>query len=113
MNYCSPPKDAIGNDTGSFKPERDLVIKLLSIYLACGLVAILLVVILLDRLTGSLSRKKLEDSSVELLIATIRHLRDRRMQLILPLTLFSGLEQAFIFADYTAVRPCFCTHASP
>ena len=103
VNYCKPPTESIGDDAGSFKPDKSLVIKLLSIYLGCGVFAILLVSVLLDRLTGNLSRKKLEASSVKLLIATVRHLRDRRMLLILPLTFFSGLEQAFIFADYTAV----------
>ena len=32
------------------------------------------------------------------------HLKDVRQLLLLPLTFFSGLEQAFIFGDFTAVN---------
>ena len=99
-NYCKPPP-ALGNSTGEY--NRSLVIKLLSIYVAIGCFAVLFVIVMLDRLTGDLDRRKAQESSVNLLIATIKHLRDKRMILVLPLTLFSGLEQAFTFGDFTSV----------
>lgn len=57
------------------------------------------------RLTGKMSRKKDQETGLSLLIATVQHVvRDYKMKLIVPLTFYSGLEQAFIFGDFTAVR---------
>ncbi|XP_073258280.1 protein unc-93 homolog A-like [Porites lutea] len=98
-NFCKHPP-ALSNTTGEY--NRSLVIKLLSIYVGIGVFAVLFVIVLLDRLTGDLDRRKEQESSISLLIATIKHLRDRRMLLVLPLTIFSGLEQAFTFGDFTS-----------
>ena len=68
-----------------------------------GVFAVLFVIVMLDRLTGDLDRRKAQESSVSLLIATVKHLRDKRMLLVLPITMFSGLEQAFTFGDFTQV----------
>ena len=101
VGFCSnPPK--LTNVTDEY--DRKLVIRLLSIYVATGVFAVLLIIALLDRLTGSLDRRKEQESGVSLLIATAKHLTDIRMLLVLPLTLFSGLEQAFTFGDFTAVN---------
>jgi len=97
--FCSdPPK--LTNATDEY--DHKLVIRLLSIYVATGVFAVLLIIALLDRLTGSLDRRKEQESGLSLLIATVKHLTDVRMLLVLPLTLFSGLEQAFTFGDFTA-----------
>ena len=69
-----------------------------------GVFAVLFVIVMLDRLTGDLDRRKTQESSVSLLIATVKHLRDKRMMLVLPITMFSGLEQAFTFGDFTQVH---------
>ncbi|CAH3025931.1 unnamed protein product [Porites evermanni] len=98
-NFCKHPP-ALSNTTGEY--NRSLVIKLLSIYVGIGVFAVLFVIVLLDRLTGDLDRRKEQESSISLLIATIKHLRDRRILLVLPLTIFSGLEQAFTFGDFTS-----------
>ena len=99
--FCTdPPK--LTNTTDEY--DHKLVIRLLSIYVGTGVFAVLLVIVLLDRLTGSLDRRKEQESSVQLLIATVKHLRDPRMLLVLPLTIFSGLEQAFTFGDFTQVK---------
>lgn len=96
--FCKHPP-ALTNSTGEY--NRSLIIKLLSIYVGIGVFAVLFVIVMLDRLTGDLDRRKTQASSVSLLIATIKHLRDKRMILVLPLTMFSGLEQAFTFGDFT------------
>ncbi|XP_001631329.2 protein unc-93 homolog A [Nematostella vectensis] len=105
VNFCGdPPKDLnmTVNVTDTLAlPEYSLVITLLSIYVGCGVMAVLLIVVFLDRLTGDMSRKKESVTGVTLLVATLKHLKDRRMQLVLPITVFSGLEQAFIFGDFT------------
>lgn len=94
--FCTPPPSSDGEEY-----RRSLVITLLSIYVGIGVFAVLFVIAMLDRLTGGLDRRKAQESSVNLLIATIKHLKDKRMILVLPLTLFSGLEQAFTFGDFT------------
>ena len=99
-NFCKHPP-ALSNTTGEY--NRSLVINLLSIYVGIGVFAVLFVIVLLDRLTGDLDRRKEQESSISLLIATIKHLKDKRMLLVLPLTMFSGLEQAFTFGDFTSV----------
>ena len=42
-------------------------------------------------------------SGWQLLIATFRHMRNPYQMLIAPLTIWSGFEQAFLQADFTAV----------
>ena len=103
-NDCGNIPKIVGNETDTFeKPAMNLVYSMLGIYLATGTAAVILVIALLDRLTGAQSRKKDSISGVSLLFATLRHLADKRQLLLLPLTFFSGLEQAFIFGDYTKV----------
>ena len=51
---------------------------------------------------GGNNRGKL--SATELLVATIRHMKEPRQLLIIPLTLWSGIEQGFFGSDFTAVR---------
>lgn len=43
-------------------------------------------------------------SGLQLLGATIKHLKDKRQVLLVPLTIFSGLEQGYIGADFTQVN---------
>ena len=42
-------------------------------------------------------------TGLKLCAATLRHMRDPRQILLIPLTMFSGLEQAFFSSDFTAV----------
>ena len=42
-------------------------------------------------------------SGMELLAATFKHLRKEYQILIIPLTFWSGVEQGFFGADFTAV----------
>jgi hypothetical protein len=48
----------------------------------------------------SLNSKK---AGLELLIATVKHMRNPYQILIIPLTLWSGFQLAFIMADFSAV----------
>ena len=106
VNFCKP-LSATGNSTDDY--DHKLVIRLLSIYVGTGVFAVVLVIVLLDRLTGSLDRRKKQESGLNLLVATVKHLRDWRMLLVLPLTVFSGLEQAFTFGDFTQVKCVFAS----
>ena len=42
-------------------------------------------------------------TGVQLLVATFQHMRQPLQLLVIPLTVWSGVEQAFINADFTAV----------
>jgi hypothetical protein len=75
---------------------------LVSIYLVCGALSIVVVFFLLDKLHDE--EKKERPPMLRLFFATLRHLKDIRMLLIIPLTMYSGLEQGFVFADFTKVR---------
>ncbi|XP_014214880.1 UNC93-like protein [Copidosoma floridanum] len=84
-------------------PERIQLIA--GIYLCCMLLASLIVALGVDSLArydrgrkGSASGK----SGLKLLAVTLELLGERSQQLILPITIFIGAEQAFLFADYNA-----------
>ncbi|XP_042205192.1 UNC93-like protein isoform X2 [Homarus americanus] len=76
-----------------------------SIYLACSLLSGVIILVFLDPLSRF---KNTEDggssgkSSLQLLVATFNHLRHPYQLLIVPITIWSGLEQGFLTADYTA-----------
>ena len=79
---------------------------LLGIQLACTLMGITLVTSLLDRNAVNTSDGKHPGSlsSQQLFFATLKMLQDPRMQLLLPLVIFTGLEQGFVFGEFTKVR---------
>jgi len=77
---------------------------LLGIYLGCGVMAVALLIALLDGNVGSKRiNKDLRITMKELFLSTIKMLKDSRCQLLIPLVLFVGLEQGFIFGDFTKV----------
>ena len=78
-----------------------MVATLMSIYLGFGLLAILFVLIFLDKI--KILRGNERRGVCDLFIATLKHLKNKKMQLLIPLTIFSGLEQGFVFGDFTKV----------
>ncbi|XP_063967448.1 protein unc-93 homolog A-like isoform X4 [Lytechinus pictus] len=90
-----------GDDNGTYcdPPETSLTYTLLSIYLVSGIIAVIIVVVFVDNLGAS---KKIKDQgTLDLFFATARLMKDKKMIAIIPLTIFSGLEQAFIAGDFT------------
>ena len=47
--------------------------------------------------------EKEELTGVQLLVATFRHMRHRNQILVIPITIWSGIEQGFFNAAFTAV----------
>lgn len=96
--YCPTTQSAVSQTQHL---STSTVYTLLSIYLGFGCLAILVIALFLDRIKtiGNNSTK----GHCDLFVATIKHLRQRDMQLLIPLTVFSGLEQGFVFADFTKV----------
>lgn len=84
-------------------PEK-IKYMLLSIYLGCGVMAAVILMALLDRSVGSKRiNNDLKITTKELFLSTVHMLKDSRCQLLVPLVLFVGLEQGFIFGDFTKV----------
>ncbi|XP_019639319.1 PREDICTED: uncharacterized protein LOC109481218 [Branchiostoma belcheri] len=88
------------NSTGALQPPTTSTVNLLvGIYLGCGLFAVLVLAVFLDKLKGEGEEKK---PGLQLLIATLKHLKDdKRQVLLVPITIYSGLEQAYVAGDYT------------
>ena len=77
---------------------------LCGIYVACALVAVLITSIFADthEKIGLKCTKKF-NSSYKLFLNTLKHIKDTNQLLIIPLTLWFGVQQVFIGADFTKV----------
>lgn len=96
-NFCFV--ESAENNTNLKRPPDSKVYLLCGIYTGCALLAALFIFIFLDPLKKSEDKKG--KPSFGLLIETIRHLRNPHQLLLVPLTIFSGLEQAYIIGDFT------------
>lgn len=90
------------------RPPDSEIYEISSIYLACILAAVIIIALFMDPLSrygerrrGSITAQEL--SGWELLSATFKQLKKPNQQLLIPLTIFIGMEQAFIGADFTQV----------
>ncbi|XP_071854941.1 protein unc-93 homolog A-like [Apostichopus japonicus] len=84
--YCDPP-------------DKNLTNILLSVYLACGIAAVITVALFVQRLERN--DKKTPETTCGLFLATTKLMREANIVLLIPLTVYSGLEQAFITGDFT------------
>ena len=77
------------------------------IYLACSIAAALLVAFFVDPLSRFDSTDERKDrtasTGLQLLVATFRHMKKKEQILVIPITFWSGIEQGFFGADFTAV----------
>ncbi|KAE8601856.1 hypothetical protein XENTR_v10013815 [Xenopus tropicalis] len=106
-SQCGPndcPGSNFGNGTGSIKPSQSLIYILLGVYTGSGVLAVILIAVFLDTInlrTDQLKPGTKEESFIKKTLATIRHLKDKRQCLLIPLTMYSGFEQGFLAGDYT------------
>ncbi|KAI9554119.1 hypothetical protein GHT06_019391 [Daphnia sinensis] len=88
------------------RPDEDKIQMLTGILLGFALLASLIMALLVDPLSrfGEEARQgsSTGKTGVELLLATFQHMKNPYQLLIIPLTLWSGFEQAFLTADFTA-----------
>lgn len=84
---------------------EDKIYLLLSVYLVFSVLAAAVVAIFLDPINRS-DKDFDHDSNIMFskLIATVQHLRKPYQILLVPITIFMGVEQAFIFGDFSQVR---------
>jgi len=112
-SYC-PPQLIKSNKTEeesvneNFEAAADLsnTYKIAGTYLALSFGAALILAILVDPLTrfGENERREQNEQQTgfKLLIATFRHMLKKKQILIIPITFWSGIEQGFFGADFTA-----------
>ncbi|XP_013782499.1 protein unc-93 homolog A-like [Limulus polyphemus] len=101
-NFCNENK-VVSNNTNLERPPDSKVYTLCGIYTGCSILSALFVFAFLDPLhrEGDEDKKGKARPSFGLLISTFRHLKNPYQILIVPITIFSGLEQAFVIGDYT------------
>lgn len=132
-NFC--PAVASGNSSGNNidteKPTTEQIYLLAGILLGFALLASVIIALLVDPLTKYTRKLQLKNyqltiynsrfgelqregsakglTGVKLLLATFKQMLNPYQILIIPLTMWSGFEQAFLTADFTAVRQFFRT----
>ena len=104
-NFCISKKAFVNQSLPLTPPPvpQMTIWMLMGIYVASGVSAILVIFTFFDEIpiTGSEKRKT---NICKNLMATLVHMKDRKMQLLIPITIFVGMEQSFVFADFTKVR---------
>ncbi|KAL1516984.1 hypothetical protein ABEB36_000808 [Hypothenemus hampei] len=100
-SFCA----AISNNDEETSVAMVEIYTIFSIYLACILVAVLLIVVMVDPLSryGEKQRRNSAPdlSGLQLLSATFIQLKKPYQQLLIPITIYIGVEQAFVSADFT------------
>ncbi|KAL5022316.1 hypothetical protein ScPMuIL_001471 [Solemya velum] len=90
------------NNTNLERPPIEKVYTVCGIYLACACLAFFMIVFFLDKIQLDKDESRQGKVSMKLLVETFRHLYNSHYQkLLIPLTLYSGIEQAFIAGDFT------------
>ncbi|BES98202.1 Ion channel regulatory protein UNC-93 [Nesidiocoris tenuis] len=99
-NFC-----VIGGSHGIDRPPESDIVTISLIYLACVFAAVIFIALLVDPLSRYGEKQRKGDSSelsgIQLLSATAYHLKKPYQQLLIPITVWIGMEQAFIGADFT------------
>ena len=93
-------------DLANFEVTNETRQLLVAIYLVVSLLGAILVALALDPLHSYPGVTDKDDSlsGVHLLLATCKQMKNPYQILIIPLTMWSGFEQTFLGADFTAVR---------
>lgn len=104
ITYCGI-NDCPGSANAQIKkPLLETVYILCGIYVGLALIGAGCIFFFLNTYKQiGLESKKQTKSPLSLLLNTIKHIKNPNQLLIIPLTLWSGFEQAFISADFTKV----------
>ena len=78
---------------------------MVGIYIAVAVCAILVVAIFVDQLPKDLREDNDGGTMCSLLFSTLKQLRHKTQLFIIPLTMYSGFEQAFFSAEWSRVKP--------
>eukprot|EP00080_Pristionchus_pacificus_P001116 PDM61136.1 unc-93 [Pristionchus pacificus] len=92
-------EEAIGNLA---LPSSSIYFAVCAAYLACAIVAVLILVMFLNALHKDVvNRNNTPVFDAEILKLMVDNLRNVKMYLLVPLTIFNGLEQAFVVGLFT------------
>uniref|UniRef100_A0A0R3RRU4 UNC93-like protein n=1 Tax=Elaeophora elaphi TaxID=1147741 RepID=A0A0R3RRU4_9BILA len=84
------------------RPAQSVYLSLCGIYFCCTIVALMIVLLFLNSLRkDEIARLKAPFFSTDICKAIFRNLTNPKSLLLIPLTLFSGAEQAFVVGLYT------------
>ncbi|CAK9799471.1 UNC93-like protein [Anthophora quadrimaculata] len=93
-----------GHETLERPPESEIY-EISAIYLTCVIIAVIIVALFVDPLSRYGEKQRRVDSQelsgIQLLSATAYQLKKPYQQLLIPITVWIGMEQAFIGADFT------------
>ncbi|CAL8318219.1 unnamed protein product [Merluccius merluccius] len=102
--YCGAMAcDVITPNTTTPKPEQKLVTTLVGCYIGVGVLAMIIVAVFLDNIDQEQTSKFRgnREPFCQTFLATFRLLKDRRLFILIPLTMYSGFEQSFLSGEYT------------
>ncbi|XP_068966026.1 UNC93-like protein isoform X1 [Bombus flavifrons] len=107
IKFCGADFCVLGNGAHETldRPPESEIYEISAIYLTCVIIAVIIVALFVDPLSryGEKQRKvdSQELSGIQLLSATAYQLKKPYQQLLIPITIWIGMEQAFIGADFT------------
>ncbi|KAJ3607211.1 hypothetical protein NHX12_026724 [Muraenolepis orangiensis] len=95
--------DVLTSNSTTTKPEHELVLTLVGCYIGVGLLAMIIVAVFLDNIDHEQTSRFRENREpfCHTFLATFRLLKDRRLLILIPLTMYSGFEQSFLSGEYT------------
>merc|ERR1712117_319186 len=106
VNATEQIEEELDVPNGNFATDISKIYIMAGIYLACSVTAAILIALFVDPLHrfGITDEKKDKEklTGLQLLVATFRHMIRKEQLLIIPLTFWSGIEQGFFGADFTA-----------
>merc|ERR1712004_630331 len=106
VNATEQLEEELDVPNGNFATDISKIYIMAGIYLACSVTAAILIALFVDPLHrfGITDEKKDKEklTGLQLLVATFRHMVRKEQLLIIPLTFWSGIEQGFFGADFTA-----------
>lgn len=95
----------LNNNDNLVRPDDKEIFEISGIYLACIILAVIIIALFVDPLSryGEKQRRNsvVELTGIQLLSATAYQLKKPYQQLLIPITIWIGMEQAFIGADFT------------
>ena len=81
---------------------------MVGVYMGVAFIAVLIIAIFMDKLPKELDDQEkstnLKADIGKLLVATVKHLKHVPQILLIPLTMYSGFEQAYFSAEWSRVR---------
>ncbi|CAJ0581376.1 unnamed protein product, partial [Mesorhabditis spiculigera] len=84
------------------RPPQSAIVSVCTAYLGCAIVAVMILCMFLNALhKDTVNRQKKPSFDAQILKQSLKNFANIKVLLLIPLTLFNGLEQAFVVGVYT------------